>query len=156
MTPDIGVYRSQMIECVINPSQSNLTTLPFPDQPYLRTVETYGIEVYNVDDIPTSPEGNAVVSGAVMSGATLNFYCNDPDNQMAFGLFQQNVPFTRMHNTTNASFDPFNRVPYKMRGQKIYWEKCQIVLPNGNPLGNTANVSFLLMVYFRQPVGQEQ
>jgi hypothetical protein len=147
----IKIVKSQLIEVVLpgiagggNPA----TTIQFPDQPYLRFRRVFGIEVFTSADVTTSPLGNTPISGAQMMLSFLTLYLTDPQSLNAVGQWIQNVPFSRLHLIQNAVPDPFVRQPYEMVGQKVSWEKCQIIL--AAPLNNTANVAFLFNVYFEE------
>ena len=123
------------------------TKIQFPDQPYLRNVQTLGIEILTVNDMTLSPSNRAPVSTAQMKTAYLTLYLNDVDNPQDVGEWVQNVPFALMHRVQNSTPDPFVRPVYELAGQRIYWEKCYITLPVA--YANTADVSFLLQVYFK-------
>jgi hypothetical protein len=158
----LNVYKYQLIEVVLPglaAPGNTLTTVIFPDQPYLRYKPIYGIEVINVNDMTLSPQGNSPLSTAQMKAAYLTLYLSDPDSDDAVGEWIQDVPLSTLHRTQNSAIttvagtnlvtpDPFVRLPFLMVGQKISWEKCKFILPQA--FGNTANVSFLLGVYFRE------
>lgn len=143
------VFKSQLVE-IISPGiagGNNATKIQFQDQPYLRNKQITGIEVINGADMTTSPTGKTIVTNAQMKLSYLTLYLNDVNNPKNVGEWIQNVPFTLMHRVQNASSDPFVRQMYEMQGQVIYWEKCFISLASS--LANTADVSFLFNVYFK-------
>lgn len=144
------VKKFQLIEVVVAgvSGGNNATRFQFPDQPYLRYCKIWGIEVYNVLDIPTSLQGNAVISNAQMIASFLTLYLSDPEDptNTKLGEWVQNVPFSRLHNVQNGSTNPFSRMPFNLVGQQVQWEKCYINIPTA--FANTSNVSFLFGVYF--------
>ena len=140
------VIKSQLIE-LTNPANSGATKLQFQDQPYLRGKQITGIEILNVNDMSASPSNKPVITAAQMEKSYLTLYLNDPGNPQNVGEWIQNVPLTLLHRVQNASGDPFVRKAYDLVGQVIYWEKCYFSFASS--LGNTADVSFLLNVYFK-------
>lgn len=143
------VFKSQLVE-IISPGiagGNTATKIQFQDQPYLRGKQITAIEVINSGDMTTSPTGKAIVTNAQMRLSYLTLYLNDVNNPKNVGEWIQNVPFTLLHRTQNAANDPFVRQMYEMQGQVIYWEKCFISLASS--LANTADVSFLFNVYFK-------
>jgi hypothetical protein len=143
------VFKSQLVE-IISPGiagGNNATKIQFQDQPYLRGKMITAIEVINGADMTTSPTGKTIVTNAQMKLSYLTLYLNDVNNPKNVGEWIQNVPFTLMHRTQNAANDPFVRQMYELQGQVIYWEKCFISLASS--LANTADVSFLFNVYFK-------
>lgn len=143
------VFKSQLVENILPgvTGGSTTTKLQFQDQPYLREKQIFGIEVVNVNDMSLSPTGNVPLTAAQMETAYLTLYLNDVTQPNSVGEWIQNVPFTLLHRIQNATNDSFVRQMYELVGQVIYWEKCYVTFPIG--LGNTANVSILLNVYFK-------
>lgn len=143
------VYKSQLVEIISNgiAGGNTATKIQFTDQPYLRGKAITGIEIINSNDMSTSPTGNTPLSNAQMQKAFLTLYLTDPSNPANVGEWIQLVPFTVLHRIQNASNDPFARQMFDLQSPTIYWEKCYITL--GSALSNTANVSFLFQVYFK-------
>ncbi len=143
------IIKSQLIEVILpGVAGGNQTTkIQFPDQPYLRNVNTLGIEVINVNDMTLSPSNKTPLSTAQMKAAYLTLYLNDIDNPQDVGEWIQNIPLAILHRVQNGSNDPFVRPPFELSGQRIYWEKCYITLPAA--FANVADVSFLFNVYFK-------
>ena len=143
------VFKSQLVE-IISPGiagGNTATKIQFQDQPYLRGKQITAIEVINGADMTTSPTGKTIVTNTQMKLSYLTLYLNDVNNPKNVGEWIQNVPFTLLHRTQNASNDPFVRQMYELQGQVIYWEKCFISLATS--IANTADVSFLFNVYFK-------
>lgn len=143
------VNNMQLVEIIVPPSSATATRIQLLDQPYLRNAFTWGLETFTVVDVPTSPQGNAVVTAAQLGSAFLTLYVNDstPGQTDSLGEYINQQPMTVLHNLQNASTNAFERAKYKMSGQRIQWDKSYITL--GTALGNTgANVSFLLNVNF--------
>ena len=144
------VIKSQLIEIVLpGISGGNTTTkLQFPDQPYLRGKQILGVEILTNLDATLSPSNRTPITAAQMLTSYLTLYLNDPSTGgNNVGEWIQNVPFTLLHRTQNASNDPFVRQMYELQGQVIYWEKCFISLATS--IANTTDVSFLFNVYFK-------
>lgn len=141
--------KSQLIEVILpGVAGGNQTTkIQFPDQPYLRNVQTLGLEIITNNDMTASPSNRTPVTTAQMKTSYLTLYLNDPDNPQDVGEWIQNVPFALMHRIQNAATDPFVRPVYELVGQRIYWEKCYITLPVA--FANVTDVSFLIQVYFK-------
>lgn len=146
------VIKSQLIEVVLPgiAGGNNTTKIQFPDQPYLRNVQTLGIEVMSNNDMTLSPSNRTPLTTAQLKTCYLTLYLNDPDNPQDVGEWIQNVPFAMLHRIQNAATDPFVRFPFEMAGQRIYWEKCYITLPVA--FANVADISFLIQVYFKGKV----
>jgi hypothetical protein len=138
---------SYLIEVVVPPSSSTITTFTIQDIEYLRNKAVREIEVYTSNDLTYSPTGNAVISGTVLKGAYLKIYSSDPLNSKDVGQNFYNLPFVNLHRTINGT-DPYTFWPYQLQGQTIVWSKTEIIL--GNAIGNNANVSFLINVTFDQ------
>lgn len=136
---------NQLVEIVV-PANSTQQKIQFTDQPYLRSKMIYGLETYSVNDVPVSPQGNAVATAAMMSKAYLTLYTTDPDNATNQGQWIQDIPMWEFHTIQNTAADPFTRQPYLLDGQTIIWEKSFLILTSA--LGSGANVSFLFNVRF--------
>lgn len=143
------VFKSQLVENILPgvAGGSTTTKLQFQDQPYLREKSIFGLECILIDDMSESPTGNVPLTAAQMKKAYLTLYLNDVNQPNSVGEWIQNVPFTLLHRIQNSASDPFVRQMYELVGQVIYWEKCFVTFPSA--LGNTANVSILLNVYFK-------
>lgn len=151
------IKKTQLIEVVnlgVAGAGNQQTRVQFPDQPYLRNKPVWGLEIFNVGDVTTSPTSNAVISLAQQKISFLTLYSQDPDNPNDMGEWIQLVPLTRLHNTQNADTDAFSRMTFELIGQRVQWEKCYFTL--ATPFANTANVSFLIQVYFSEPAAANQ
>jgi hypothetical protein len=143
------VFKSQLVE-IVSPGitgGNGATKIQFQDQPYLRNKQIYGIEIINSNDMTSSPTGKTPLTPAQAKLSYLTLYLNEVNNPKNVGEWIQNVPFTLLHRIQNTSNDNFVRQMYELQGQTIYWEKCYISLATG--LNNTADVSFLFNVYFK-------
>jgi|TARA_R110000868_G_scaffold332218_1_gene593245 hypothetical protein len=165
------VNKSQLIEVIntgVASTGNQSTKIQFPDQPYLRGKQIYGIEIFTFDDFPTSPSNRAVIPYAVSQKSFLTLYSDDIENSGNVGEWIQLVPFTILHRTqtisttagttgTGGGFttpsvatttpNTFARSMFLLQGQKIIWEKSYISLSSA--VGNTVDVSFLVQVYFK-------
>lgn len=144
------VFKSQLVEVIlpgVAVTGNQSTKIQFPDQPYLRYKQIFGIEVISSADMTASPSGKTPITTAQMQASYLTLYLNDLDNVKNVGEWIQNVPFSLLHRLQNATPSPFVRQVYELVGQTIYWEKCFISLPTA--FANTADVSFLFNVYFK-------
>jgi hypothetical protein len=155
-------YRTQLIEFVVQGTgtANAQQKIQFTDQPYLRNMPMYWLSAYNADDIPVSPQQNAVISAAQMAGCFLTLYTSDPQSPGLIdgkadskwydrkGEFFTQIPLIDLHNIQNADQDAFNRILFQLRGQAIYWEKSYITIGTAGGLGNTDNLSFLFSVGF--------
>jgi hypothetical protein len=165
------VNKSQLIEVIntgVATTGNQSTKIQFPDQPYLRGKQIYGLEIFTFDDFPTSPSNRSVIPYAVAQKSFLTLYSDDIENTGNVGEWIQNVPFTILHrtqtisttvgatNTGGALTSPsvatttpntFVRSMFMLQGQRIIWEKSYISLSSS--VGNTIDVSFLVQVYFK-------
>ena len=145
-----NVNKSQLIEIVlpgVATTGNQATKIQFPDQPYLRFKKIQGIETLSNNDMTLSPTNKTPLTTAQLKTCYLTLYLNDPANPSNVGEWIQNVPFTILHRIQNSANDPFVRSMFHLDNQVIYWEKCYITLPVA--FANTADVSFLLQVYFK-------
>lgn len=145
------VKKFQLIEVVaqgIAGTGNQAVKFQFPDQPYLRNKPVHGIEIFNENDVTTTPQGNQPISFAQQKLSFLTIYMSDADNPQDLGEWVQAVPFSRLHNVQNNNTDTFSRMPFNLVGQRVQWEKCYITIPVA--FGNVANVSFLFGVYFSE------
>jgi len=122
------------------------TNFQFQDQPYLRNKKIYGIESFVATEVPISPTGAAVVSGAEYITGFLTLYTNDIKDPKSIGEWLQNIPLVVLHRVQNSVVTAFVRIPYVMVGQTIIWDKSYIRLTTA--LNNTVDKSFLFNVYF--------
>lgn len=149
------VLKSQLIEVILPGVTGGNTSqkLQFPDFPYLRNRQIFGIETVNADDCPTSPTGKTVCSSAMLSKTYLTLYLDDMQNVKNVGEWIQNVPLTLLHRTQTAAtsglFAPFVRQMYELNGQVIYWEKCYLSLGVAYTPTTSNDVSFMFNVYFK-------
>lgn len=137
--------KTQLIELVITPSGATQTQLNFPNQNYLNSKKVFSLETYSIEDLAKSPTNNAVASVAVLRNAYLTLYFEDPNGVDGQGQWIQLLPMWDLHRLNYAAATgSYTRDLFEMCGQKVIWEKCFITL--AVPMGNAANVSFLLNV----------
>lgn len=144
-------FNTYLYEFVVYPNQTtSQTVFTLQDIPDLKDATIFSIEAYNVNDIAKSPQGNDVISAAVMKSAFLRLYIEDASKpQMrGTGTYVRNLPLVNLHTIQNSSNDPFERWPFDMNGVKTYWDKNEIFL--GEPIGTlTDNVSFLFNINYQ-------
>jgi hypothetical protein len=148
------VYKSQLIEVVsigVASSGNQTTKIQFPDQPYLRNKAITSIEIVTQGEMSESPSGRTPLTIAQMQKCYLTLYLTDAQNPNNVGEWIQLTPFTLLHRAQNSGSSttsmPFVRQMYDLQSQVVYWEKCYISISSA--LGNTADVSFLFNVYFK-------
>lgn len=144
----LKISKSQLVEIVLTgeAAGNQQTKIQFNDQPYLRRKKIVGLEILSATDTPKSPTNNDVTTSAVLQKSYLTLYLNDPASPNDVGEWIQQVPLPLLHRLQNSANEPFVRELFALNQQIIYWEKCYITLPT--PVANTANVSYLLQVYF--------
>lgn len=142
------VFKSQLVELkIFGIAGGNTgTNFQFQDQPYLRGRKIYGLESFQVNEVPVSPTGAQVVSGADYIKGYLTLYTNDIKDPKSVGEWIQNVPMVILHRVQNGTPTAFVRIPYVLAGQTIIWDKSYIRLTS--PLLNTTDHSFIFNVYF--------
>jgi len=142
------VYKSQLVELKIFgiAGGNTATNFQFQDQPYLRNKKIFGIESFQILDVPVSPTGAQIVSSADYIKGYLTLYTNDVKDPKSVGEWLQNIPMVVLHRVQNGSPTPFVRIPYMLAGQTIIWDKSYIRLTSA--LGNTTDHSFIFNVYF--------
>jgi hypothetical protein len=137
---------SQLVEIIV-PANSTQTRIQFVDQPYLRNKKITALGIYSANDVPISPQGNAVATAGIVSTAFLTLYTTDPMNPSNQGQWIQQIPLWEFHTTQNAANDPYSNYKYYMAQQTIIWEKSYIELTvgigSGDPTSFLLNVSFL-------------
>lgn len=148
------IKKSQLVELKVFgvPTTGNTgTRFQFQDQPYLRFKPITGLETFNVQDVPISPTGAAVVTATQLVTGFLTLYINDVDDPSSVGEWIQNVPLVLLKRTQDQAagvIAPFVRQPFLLAGQTIIWDKSYVTL--SSPLANTADLSFLFNVYFEK------
>lgn len=150
------VFKSQLIE-VIQPANSTSTKLQFQDFPYLRGRQIYGIEMFNRNDMSTSPTGKTLPTVAQSQATYLTLYLDDQSTGAKnVGEWIQNVPFSSLHRTQTIIYSatandvtsaPFVRQMFEMTGQVVYWEKCFFNFGTWSAVGT--DISFCLQVFFK-------
>ena len=148
------VFKSQLIEQVspgIAGTGNPAVRIQFNDQPYLRNKQITGIEVLTSSECSASPTNRTPLTIAQMKTAYLTLYLNDVNDPQNVGEWIQLVPFSVLHRAQNSGSSttdmPFVRQMFELQNQVIYWEKCYVTLSSA--LANTADVSFLFIVYFK-------
>lgn len=148
---DFATRKRQLVELAV-PGVAGTgntgTSFNFPDQPYLKTLPCWGLEILTVNDVTKSPTGNALITSAILKTAFISLYCTDTDTAPAdgggaLGLWLENIPLSDLHYISNGT-DPFTYNKFLLTGQKIYWEKSLIKL--NTAMANTTTLSFCLMV----------
>lgn len=125
---------------------NTLTTVTFPDQPFLRNKFINFVEVFTVNDMSLSPLGNPPLTEAQMKTAYLSLYSQDPETHADFGEWTERIPFVDMHRMSNGT-DPFTYYRYEIAPRQVQWEKSKVFFASA--LGNTAAVSILLSVGYQ-------
>lgn len=142
---------TQLVELIVPGAVggNQQTRIQFTDQPYLRGTFTESLETYTIVDTPLSPSNIPVVTAAVLQSAYISLYITDADNPASGqkGYYIQNCPLVTLHTLQNTATDPYERLPFMLRGQQISWDKCYIQL--GAAIGNTSPVSFIFNVGFK-------
>lgn len=162
------VNKSQLIEVIntgVAATGNQSTKIQFPDQPYLRGKQIFGLEIFTYDDFPLTPSNRSVIPYYVAQKSFLTLYSDDIENTGNVGEWIQSVPFMVLHrmqsqNTTTGAANTgggsatatttpntFGRSMFLLQGQRIIWEKSYISLASA--VGNTVDVSFLVQVYFK-------
>lgn len=136
--------KTQLVELPIN-AGSTLQRFYFPQQTFLRSKQICSLETYTVDDLTISPQGNTLPTIANLQSAYLTLYGDDPEDTNAKGEWIVQLPLFNLHSLFNiTSGAPWQQQIYNLVPRNIVWEKSYIDL--GAPLGNIANLSFVLNV----------
>jgi hypothetical protein len=138
--------RFELLEIQI-PANSTATRFPVPDQPQLRSdqtqdVITQSMQVYNVTDVPLSPNNVAVVSGANMKQTYLVLYIDGEES-----IFR--IPLTDLHITNNLA-DPYQWEMDLFDNLQVDWSKSYFLTPAAYGGGAFATFSFLVGVRYRK------
>ncbi len=144
-----GTTRYEMIETII-PANSTGTRFNFNDQPQLRTdqnadVITQGLEVYDVTDVPLSPNNNALITGANLKQTYLVLYVNGEES-----LYR--IPLVKLH-TVNNFADPYNAgecTTPRFDNLSIDWTKSYLFTPTAYNGGANTLFSVLLGVTYKK------
>lgn len=140
-------YNTYLYEFIIYPSDAAGTNFNLRDIPDLKDAQIFGLESYNVNDIALTKNGNDVISAAVMQNTFLRLYIEDASGLRGTGAYIRDLPLVNLHNIQNSNSDAFERWPFDMPGQKVYWDKCELFL--GAAIGNSDNVSFLFNINYK-------
>jgi len=125
------------------PALSGQTKIMFPDQPQLRYVKTFGIELPAMNfDINGNTALNCLTTYLAKSYVTLYFEGKE-------GCYQ--MPLLELKSTEAPAGAGINNIRnvnglITFNGQKIVWSKCYITLANATPFGS--NSVFILGVYY--------
>jgi len=150
------IIRHELVSVAI-PANSTLTRFVIPDLPNLREVLTFGLQVYNADQVKTDIiSGNAVLnSNAVLNTAFFTF--------VNYGgkEFLKQAP-AQMFNTLQNLFNPapgsgtnYTELNTKtLIGQKISFPKSFIEF--STPPATIADQAFIFSVYYSLPLLQER
>lgn len=135
-----------MIETQI-PANSTATRFQFNDQPQLRTDQTQDVviqsmQIYDITDVPLSPNNVAVSTAAFMRQTYLVMYIDGEES-----IYR--IPLVDMHITSNGT-DPFQYEMDLFDNLLIDWTKSYFFTPAPYAAGVFATFSFLLGVRYRK------
>lgn len=144
-----AIKRFELIEQQI-PATSTATRFQFNDQPQLRSdqdqdVIIQGLRVWNIVDVPLSPNNVAVVSAANLAQTYVVFYIDGEESILK-------LPLTDLHNVNNfaSPFTAQTDLPNKFENLQIDWTKSYLFTPTAYNAGANATFSFLLGVYYKK------
>lgn len=142
--------RYEMIETQI-PANSTATRFNFADQPQLRTdasqdVAIQTMQVYDITDVPLSPNNVAVSTAAFMKQTYLILYVDGEES-----IYR--IPLVDIHITSNGA-DPFQYEMDLFDNLIIDWTKSYFFTPAAYGAGVFATFSFLLGIRYKKlPAG---
>lgn len=143
----------ELVELVV-PANSTLTVFTFDPQPHLQNEKIVSLEVYTVNDLTSSPQGNGLPTTANFQSAYLNLYGADPDSPLnanpvnsnpppPMGNWMKPIPLWSLHRLNNGT-DPYVFELFEIEPRNIIWNKS--IIQTGAVLGNSAPVSWLVLV----------
>lgn len=143
--------KTQWVELIVQGVSGGNTQnqINFTPQNYLNGMEVLSIETYSVNDVPLSPNQNALPTITQLKSAFLTLYMTDPDKPSDIGQWVYNVPLITLHRVQNGT-DAFTRELFRLSRSVISWEKSFISVSPA--LSNTTNISFLFNVGYQNPV----
>lgn len=144
--------RYEMIETNI-PANSGATRFNFADQPQLRTDQSQdviiqGLEVFDVVDVPLSPNNVAVVSSANLKQTYIVLYVDGEES-----IYR--IPLTKLKVANNFA-GPYNAATANdsgtvaFRNLQVDWTKSYFFTPAAYAAGVFATFSFLLGVTYKK------
>ena len=145
--------KTQLVELPIV-AASTASRFYFPTQNFLRAKRIMSIQTFTVTDIPTSPQGNALVPTANFKVAYLTLYGENPEPKDADGLpstgageWISRLPLIALHNISNGT-DPFVYDLAEFVPRNIVWEKSYVDVIGGLG-GASPALSFLFEVGYQ-------
>jgi hypothetical protein len=137
--------KQQLVELPIL-ANTTLRKFNFPTQNFLRAKNIVSIEIYTVNDMTVSPQGNTLPTTGNLTSGYLTLYGDNPEAKNADGEWLQQIALPSLHRINNL-IDPFVFGLYTLQPRKIVWEKSYVELFAA--AGNTANLSFLFLVGYQ-------
>jgi len=148
--------RYELLEIQI-PAASTATRFNVPDQPQLRTdqdadIIIQGIESFDTNGIPFSPNNIAMATAAQLQQTYLTLYIDGEESIYRVPL----LSLKRIANEVNAGVNnPYVWDLFKLRNVQVDWTKSYFFTPNSySAVAPNATFSFLLGVhYYKLPPG---
>lgn len=149
MAGAIGLYRSEPIELQITPTG---TQFNFTDFPQLRNAPVWGMELFTVDTVTTSPlSGLPILPTVQMQQAFISLY--EVTYDKSWGLYVNQKPVINFNRTSNGA-DPFVYDYTRCVGQIVQWQKCFIRL--NAAIGGSTTYAIYFEVQYGDPVASNQ
>ncbi len=145
---------TQMIECVINPSNAlTIAKNPFGQEQQLQNRKIVGIEALSNQDCTNSPisSNNLVITKPIFNNSYLSLYTSAIAGQRE-GLYYDQIPLSRLRTVQNMDATAANatsgaRDVFMLRPTEISWgQKSYIYIPV--PVTCAATYSALLLVHY--------
>jgi hypothetical protein len=140
--------RHELVELVIGANLTG-TRFPYPDIPQLRMDSTQdiiitGIQIYTIENMPLSPNGNIVATTAQILNSFLTLYIQGEESVRQFPLINaQNIFQALATGTTQQTFEAV-----KLNNLIVDWNKSYIQAAAA--YGNGANFSIMLSVEYKK------
>lgn len=142
------IIRHEFVEIVV-PKGSTQTRFQFPDIPNLRNSHLFGLQTYNVNEVPKSIlSGNAINANAQNAYVTFVNYGGKE--------FLKQAPAVIFDTLINTKDDTFAEQDFKaFVGQKVSYPKSYVefVTP---PADNAADTSLIFSIYYSLPEKEER
>ena len=114
------IKRSQLITVVIPQNTGVGAQVKFPDIPELRDAVVDGIEVYSVDQLSITPNGERVVTTAGLAAATVNFLQESDRRGQDFPAYA----------LLSAGYGGIWK---EFTGWRLNWQKCYVQVVSSTP-----------------------
>jgi len=147
------IIRHELVSVAI-PANSTLTRFVIPDLPNLREVLTFGLQVYNSDQVTTDIiSGNAVLSSATVLKTAFFTFVNYGGKE--FLKQAPSVMFNTLQNLDTGPGSFYTELNTKtLIGQKISFPKSFIEF--STPPALAFDQAFIFSVYYSLPLLQER